>query len=139
VTAGELTGHGTAKYWPDRQALDGPFTSRQLMRLDEALRYADNLTGFTFSLYVGDLDEPVRETAVKLHTQLADPARCLLVAVSPNQGALEIVTGAVVRRRLLDRECELIALNMVRSFQGGDLAGGIVNGIVQLADHSGSS
>jgi hypothetical protein len=139
VSAGELTGHGTAKHWPDRQALDGPFTPRQLLVLDEALRYADRLTGCTFSIYVGELDDPVRDTAVKMHAQLADPTRTALIAVSPNQGVLEIVTGAVVRRRLLDRECELIALSMVRSFQGGDLAGGIVNGLIRLADHTGSS
>jgi hypothetical protein len=140
VTAGELTGHGTSgPRWPDRQALDGPFTPRQLLRLDETLRQADRMTGFTFSVYVGDLDEPVRETAVKMHAQLADPVRSVLVAVSPNQGVLEIVTGAVVRRRLLDSECELIALNMISSFQGGDLAGGIVNGLARLADHAGSS
>src|SRR5689334_25417870 len=83
--------------------LDGPFTTRQLLRLDEALRLADTSTGLTFSVYVGDLDEPVRGHAEKLHGQLPDPAQSVLIAVSPNQRMLEIVTGAEARRRLPDR------------------------------------
>ena len=68
--------------------LDGPFTTPQLLRMDEALRLADRSTGLTFSVYVGDLDEPSRESAEKLHSQLAAPASSVLVAVSPNHPQL---------------------------------------------------
>lgn len=117
--------------------LDGPFTTRQLLRLDDALRLADQSTGLVFSVYVGDLDDPARGDAEKLHSQLADPDRSVLVAVSPNQRVLEIVTGADARRRLPDRDCKLAALSMAASFSGGDLTGGIVSGLAQLADHAG--
>src|SRR5215216_3058686 len=83
--------------------LDGPFTTRQLLRLDEAMRLADQSTGLVFSIYVGGLDEPSREHAKKLHAELADPGRSVLIAVSPNDRALEIVTGATARKRLPDR------------------------------------
>lgn len=119
------------------EVLDGPFTTRQLLRLDEAMRLADSSTGLTFSLYIGDLDDPVRDHAEKLHAQLADPARSVLVAVSPNQRLLEIVTGSVARKRLPDRACKLAALSMTASFGGGDLAGGLVGGLAQLANHAG--
>ena len=57
--------------------LDGPFTTRQLLRVDEALRVADESTGLTFSVYVGELDEPVREGAEQLHASWPTrPARC---------------------------------------------------------------
>lgn len=121
------------------EVLDGPFTTRQLLRLDEALRVADRSTGLTFSVYVGDLDEPVRGHAEKLHGQLADPARSVLLAVSPNQRLLEIITGEEARRRLFDRDCKLAALSMAAAFGGGDLAGGIISGLAQLADHAGKS
>lgn len=117
--------------------LDGPFSTRQLLRLDEALRVADRSTGLTFSVYIGDLDEPVRGHAEKLHAQLADPDRSVLVAVSPNQRVLEIVTGSVARKRIFDREAKLAALSMVAAFGGGDLAGGIISGLDQLATHAG--
>jgi hypothetical protein len=121
-----------------RDVLDGPFTTRQLLRLDEALRVADSSTGLTFSVYVGDLDEPAREHAEKLHAQLAEPTSSVLIAVSPNQRVLEIVTGGGdARRRLPDRTCKLAALSMAAAFGGGDLGGGIVSGLAQLADHAG--
>jgi len=136
VTAGELSEGGLTGR-PD--VLDGPFTTRQLLRLDEALRMADTSTGLTFSVYVGELDEPVREDAEKLHAKLPDPPRSVLIAVSPNQRVLEIVTGAAARKRLSDRDCKLAALSMTAAFSGGDLAGGIVAGLAQLADHAGKA
>jgi len=142
VTAGELdrpaTGqvsHGSVTGHPE--VLDGPFTTRQLLRLDEALRLADRSTSLTFSVYVGELDEPVRAHAEKLHAQLADPDRSVLLAVSPNQRLMEIVTGAEARKRLPDRDAKLAALSMAAAFGGGDLAGGILTGIAQLANHAG--
>jgi hypothetical protein len=135
VTAGEHTAGLTGQ----RDVLDGPFTTRQLLRLDEALRLADSSTGLTFSVYVGDLDEPVRGHAEKLHGQLVDPPKSVLVAVSPNQRILEIITGSEARRRLPDRATKLAALSMAAAFGGGDLAGGVVSGLSQLADHAGRS
>jgi uncharacterized membrane protein YgcG len=131
VTAGDPTGYP--------EVLEGPFTTRQLLRLDEAMRLADRSTGLIFSVYVGDLDEPIRGYAEKLHGQLADPSRSVLLAVSPNQRVLEIVTGGEARRRLPDRACKLAALSMAAAFGGGDLAGGIVAGLAQLVDYAGKS
>lgn len=127
---------GEANNWRS-DVLDGPFTTRQLLRLDEALRVADQSTGLTFSVYVGDLDDPVRGHAEKLHAQLADPAHSVLVAVSPNQRVLEVVTGAEARKRIPDRSAKLAALSMTAAFSGGDLAGGLVSGFAQLADQAG--
>ena len=132
-----MTAGDTASVSGRPDVLDGPFTTPQLLRLDEALRLADRSTGLTFSVYVGDLDEPVRGHAEKLHGQLADPDRSVLLAISPNQRVLEIVTGATARRRIPDRAAKLAALSMSAAFGGGDLAGGLVTGLAQLADHAG--
>lgn len=123
----------------NQEVLEGPFTTRQLLRIDEALRVADRSTGLTFSVYVGELTEPVREAAEKLHAQLANPADSVLIAVSPQQRQLEIVTGSTARKRLADRDCKLAALSMAAAFSGGDLAGGIISGLAQLADHAGKA
>lgn len=133
MTAGEKSSSLTER----PEVLDGPFSTRQLLRIDEALRVADRSTGLIFTVYVGGLDEPVREHAERLHTQLADPARSVLIAVSPNQRALEIVTGPEARKRIPDRDAKLAALSMVAAFGGGDLASGIVSGLDQLASHAG--
>ncbi len=122
----------------DLEVLDGPFTTPQLLRIDEALRVADESTGLTFSVYVGDLDEPVRGHAEKLHGQLGVPDTSVLLAVSPNQRALEIVTGYAARRRIPDRAAKLAALSMAAAFSGGDLAGGLVSGLAQLTEQAGT-
>ncbi len=134
MTAGESS---TLVGRPD--VLDGPFTTPQLLRLDEALRLADRSTGLTFSIYLGDLDQPTREAAEKLHSQLDVPDRSVLVAVSPNQRVLEIVTGAQARRRIPDRSAKLAALSMAAAFAGGDLTGGIVSGLAQLTEAAGKA
>jgi hypothetical protein len=133
VTAGEASSQVTGA----ADVIHGPFTTPQLLRLDEALRAADEASGFTFSIYVGDLDQPVRGHAEKLLSQLADPDNSVLVAVSPNQRLLEIVTGHEARRRVPDRSAKLAALSMSAAFGGGDLAGGLVSGLSQLANQAG--
>lgn len=121
------------------EVIEGPFTTRQLLRLDEALRLADTSTGLQFSVYVGELIEPTRATAEKMLHKLSDPHHGVLIAVSPNQRQMEIVTGAEARRRVPDRTAKLAALSMAAAFGGGDLAGGLVSGLAQLADHAGKS
>jgi hypothetical protein len=117
-------------------AAAGPFSSRQLFRIDEALSAADRETGLTFSVYVGTLEEPLRESAEALLDALPNPADSILLAVSPNQRALEIVTGFRAAKRIPDRACELAGMSMRAAFQGGDLAGGVVVGLRMLADRA---
>ncbi|GAA4925963.1 DUF5130 family protein [Actinoplanes utahensis] len=131
MTVGEVT--------PLEQPVDGPFTTRQLLRLDEALRIADQVTGLNFSIYLGPLEEPLRESAERLHARTRDPQRSVLVAISPNQRKLEIVTGADARKRISNRDAKLAGLSMAAAFAGGDLAGGLMIGIDQLATHAGRS
>lgn len=121
------------------EVLNGPFTTPQLLRLADALRLADSSTSLTFSVYVGELDQPAREHAKKLHSQMADPSVSTLLAVSPNDRVLEIVTGDQARRRIPDRSAKLAALSMAAAFAGGDLAGGLVAGLSQLAEAAGRS
>ncbi|GGN48551.1 DUF5130 domain-containing protein [Actinoplanes hulinensis] len=131
MTVGEVT--------PLEQPAEGPFSTRQLLRLDEALRIADQVTGLNFSIYLGELGEPLRAAAEELHHQTRDPQRAVLIAVSPNQRKLEIVTGADARKRISDRDAKLAGLSMAASFAGGDLAGGLLIGIDQLATHAGAA
>ena len=117
-------------------ATDGPFTAHQLSRLDEALTLSSRETGLTFSLYVGEFKPPARAHAEALFERLSDYS--VLVAVSPGQRLLHIVTGPESAKRLPNRACALAALAMRASFTNGDLVGGIVTGLRMLADSAGS-
>jgi hypothetical protein len=126
------------QYGPQaHKAEAGPFTARQLSRLDEALTLSSRETGLTFSVYVGEFQAPTRAHAEALFEKLDDSA--VLVAVSPGQRALHIVTGPASARRLPNRACALAALAMRGSFANGDLTGGIVTGLRMLADSAGSA
>jgi hypothetical protein len=114
---------------------DSPFTSRQLARLDEALTLSSRECGLIFSVYVGALERPMRAHAEQLFERLSPSS--VLLAVSPGQRCLQIVTGEKSAQRLPNRACALAALTMRASFSNGDLTGGIVNGLRMLADSAG--
>jgi hypothetical protein len=125
------------QYGPQGAAPEGgPFTARQLSRLDEALTLSSRETGLTFSVYVGEFKPPARAHAEALFERLDDGS--VLVAVSPAQRLLHIVTGPESAKRLPNRACALAALAMRASFANGDLVGGIVTGLRMLADAAGT-
>lgn len=114
------------------------FTFRELARLDEALTMSSRETGLRFTLYVGDLGTSTRARAEELHAYSGGhPTEGVLIAVSPGQRVVEVVTGSAAARRLPDRACALAVLSMTTAFAGGDLVGGIVNGLRQLSDQAG--
>jgi hypothetical protein len=116
----------------------GPFSYQDLSRLDEALTMSSRETGLRFTLYVGELDTDTRAAAEALHARSGgDTASSVLIAISPGQRVLEIVTGAVAARRLPDRACALAVLSMTSRLGSGDLVGAIVNGLRQLSDAAG--
>jgi hypothetical protein len=118
---------------------DRPFRPAQLARIDEALTLASADTGLLFSIYVGPLGPESRARAEELFGTLAlrHPAP-VLIALSPAERRLEIVTGGTSARRIPNRAAALAALTMRASFTSGDLTGGIVGGLRQLADAAGS-
>lgn len=122
----------------EHSRLDEIFTFQELARLDEALTMSSRETGLRFTLYIGDLGKRTRTYAEELHSRSgAHPADSVLIAVSPGQKVVEVVTGAGAGRRLPDRACALAVLSMTTSFANGDLVGGIINGLRQLSDQAG--
>jgi hypothetical protein len=135
------TGRVSAAKMYEPEAPSGPFNTRQLARLDEALTFASRETGLDFSLYLGELGADSRVTAEKLHATTTDPSNSVLIAVSPGERKIEIVTGRAAYLRLPDRGAKLAVASMVASFKEGDLVRGLVNGLVNalrmLSDQAG--
>ena len=121
---------------PDLSGL--PFTPVQLSRLDEALTLASRDSGLRFSVYLGDLGARPTDTAQRLQGQMEGSDESVLVAVSPEQRVVEVVTGSEARVRLPDRGAKLAVMSMVASFKEGDLMGGLLSGLRMLADQAGS-
>ena len=117
---------------------DQLFTWQELSRLDEALTMSSRETGLRFTLYIGDLGKRTRIRAEELFGQSGgDLTENVLIAVSPGQRVVEVVTGSAAARRIPDRACALAVLSMTNTFAASDLVGGIVNGLRQLSDQAG--
>ena len=127
-----------AEVFREPERPEHPFTPVQLSRLDEALTLASRETGLLFSVYIGDLGEEPQKRVVELHDQLEGSAEAVLVAVSPQQRYVEVVTGPEARLRLPDRGAKLAVMSMITSFKEGDLFGGLLSGLRMLADHAGT-
>jgi uncharacterized membrane protein YgcG len=110
------------------------FSADQRFEIDRAIRAAETVCRYEFSVYVGTADVEVRPFAERLHASLVAPARSVLILVDPAARLLEIVTGSVVRRDLSDEAVRLAAVAMESAFAEGDLVGGIKRGLAQLAE-----
>jgi hypothetical protein len=145
MTALEAEHHAVDKHDPapppatqDEPGHDHIFSYHELARLDEALTMASRETGLRFTLYIGDLGSRTRLRAEELHSLSGtDTLHSVLIAVSPGQKVVEVVTGAAAARRMPDRACALAVLSMTTTFANGDLVGGIVGGLRQLSDQAG--
>ncbi|HVM28988.1 MAG TPA: DUF5130 family protein [Mycobacteriales bacterium] len=117
-------------------------TPSQQERIATAIDRARAENGLDISVLVGDLvlDDlsQFRAGAERLHAALEDRApSAVLFVVAPGQRRVEVVTGHAIRRRVPDRVAALAVLAMTTAFGGGDLSGGIVDAIRQVADAAG--
>lgn len=110
------------------------FTRAQRAEIDRAIRSAETSSRLEFSVYVGESQAPARAFAERLHAGLSAPARTVLVMVDPAARVLEIVTGTQARTVLADSRAALAAETMQSAFAQGDLVGGLIAGITQLAE-----
>jgi uncharacterized membrane protein YgcG len=116
-----------------------PFTLDERDRLQRAVHSAQEQTGMRFSVRVGDVRADPAIEAERLLANLADGPRdpAVLLQVAPGERHVEVLTTAAARRRISDQAAGLAVLTMTSSFTVGDLVGGIVNGLRQLADSAG--
>jgi uncharacterized membrane protein YgcG len=110
------------------------FSSSQEAEIDRAIRGAETVCRFEFSVYVGAVEGDPHAYAQRLHASLSSPDRSVLILVDPAARAIEVITGSVVRRSLSDDAVRLAVVGMQSAFSGGDLVGGIKHGVGQLAE-----
>jgi len=109
------------------------FSTAQRVSLDQAIRAAEQVSRWEFSVFVGAAEGDPRRYAERLHGALSTPQRSVLVMVDPVARLIEVVTGSEVRRVLTDHEVALAVLEMRTEFASGDLVRGLRRGISMLA------
>lgn len=104
-----------------------PFTDRERVSLDNALTEATRATKVRFNIYLGDLGSDPAVGADAIFPNTPESAHSVLIAVSPNQGAIEVRSGADVAERANDRICQLGVTAALASFRQGNLIDGLIS------------
>lgn len=110
------------------------FSAEQRHDIDRAIRAAETVCRYEFSVFVGASEGEAGPFARRLHASLLAPSRSVLIMVDPAARLLEVITGSVVRRVLTDDAVRLAAVAMQSAFAEGDLVGGIKRGVAQLSE-----
>ncbi|SNS79515.1 DUF5130 family protein [Rhodococcoides kyotonense] len=110
-----------------------PFATQDLVALDDALAEATRATQIRFNVYVGDLGADTAAGADAVFPGTPDAVRSVLVAVDPDNKAIEIRTGRRVSNRATDRVAQLGVTAAVGPFRDGNLIDGLVSSVRVMA------
>ncbi|CAJ1581534.1 DUF5130 family protein [[Mycobacterium] wendilense] len=110
-----------------------PFSIKELVEVDEALKWGSRAAKARFAVYLGDLGPDPAAEARKLLARVPTPNDAVLIAVSPNQKAIEVVYGAGVRGRGAEAAAPLGVAAAASAFKEGNLIDGLVSAIRVLS------
>ena len=114
---------------PGDVAVHYPFPIDDLVTLDDALTYGSRAAGARFAVYIGDLGSDTAARAREILAKVPTPNNAVLVAVSPDQHAIELVYGAQVRGRGAESAAPLGVAAAASAFQQGKLIDGLVSAV----------
>ncbi|WSE58919.1 DUF5130 domain-containing protein [Mycolicibacterium sp. ND9-15] len=114
---------------PGALSLDYPFPTKDLVFLDDALKYGSRAAKARFAVYIGDLGADTAATARAILEQVPTPNNAVLLAVSPNQRAIEVVYGTDVKGRGIEETAPLGVSAAAASFRDGNLIDGLISAV----------
>jgi hypothetical protein len=114
---------------PGDVAVHYPFPIDDLVTLDDALTYGSRAAGARFAVYIGDLGSDTAARAREILAKVPTPNNAVLVAVSPDQHAIELVYGSQVRGRGAESAAPLGVAAAASAFQQGKLIDGLVSAV----------
>ena len=110
-----------------------PFPTKDLVILDDALTYGSRASKARFAIYIGDLGSDTAARARGILAKVPTPDDAVLIAVSPDQCAIEVVYGSAVRGRGAESAAPLGVAAASSAFEQGDLIDGLVSAIRVLS------
>lgn len=110
-----------------------PFPIKDLVALDDALKYGSRASHARFAVYLGDLGNDTAARAREILAQVPTPDNAVLVAVSPDQCAIEVVYGSQVRGRGAESAAPLGVAAASSAFEQGNLIDGLISAIRVLS------
>jgi hypothetical protein len=118
---------------PGELSVHYPFPVKDLVVLDDALKYGSRAAKARFAVYLGDLGADTAATAREILAKVPTPDNAVLLAVSPNQRAIEVVYGSEVKGRGIEEAAPLGVSAAAASFQEGNLLDGLISAVRVLS------
>ncbi|MDG4667795.1 DUF5130 domain-containing protein [Mycobacterium sp. 236(2023)] len=118
---------------PGALSVHYPFPNKDLVILDNALKFGSRAAKARFAVYVGDLGADTAATAREILAKVPTPDNAVLLAVSPDQKAIEVVYGAEVKGRGIEESAPLGVSAAAASFKEGNLIDGLISGVRVLS------
>jgi hypothetical protein len=114
---------------PGELSLAYPFPVKDLVFLDDALKYGSRAAKARFAVYLGDLGEDTAASARQILAKVPTPDNAVLLAVSPNQRAIEVVYGSDVKGRGIEEAAPLGVSAAAASLRDGNLMDGLISAV----------
>ena len=114
---------------PGEASVHYPFPINDLVTLDDALTYGSRAAGARFAVYIGDLGSDTAARAREILAKVPTPNNAVLVAVSPDHHAIEVVYGSQVRGRGAESAAPLGVAAAASALQDGKLIDGLVSAV----------
>ncbi|MCV7385025.1 DUF5130 family protein [Mycolicibacter longobardus] len=114
---------------PGEASLHYPFPVKELVALDDALTYGSRASQVRFATYIGDLGADTAARASEILAKVPTPNDAVLVAVSPDQRAIEVVYGAGVSGRIAPAAAPQGVAAAAAAFRDGDLIDGLISAV----------
>ncbi|MBN3509406.1 DUF5130 domain-containing protein [Mycolicibacterium nivoides] len=118
---------------PGELSVHYPFPTMDLVVLDDALKYGSRAAKARFAVYIGDLGADTAATAREILAKVPTPNNAVLLAVSPDQHAIEVVYGADVKGRGIEEAAPLGVSAAAASFKEGNLIDGLISAVRVLS------
>jgi len=110
-----------------------PFSIKDRVALDEALKWGTRESKARFAVYIGDLGADTAARAAQILAKVPTPDDSVLIAVSPNQKAIEVVYGSALRGRGADSAAPLGVAAAASAFKEGNLIDGLISAVRVLS------
>ncbi len=118
---------------PGELSVHYPFPVKDLVILDDALKFGSRGAKARFAVYLGDLGSDTAAKAREILASVPTPDNAVLLAVSPNQKAIEVVYGSEVQGRGIEEAAPLGVSAAAASFAEGNLMDGLISAIRVLS------
>jgi hypothetical protein len=118
---------------PGELSVHYPFPTMDLVVLDNALKYGSRAAQARFAVYIGNLGADTAATAREILAKVPTPDNAVLLAVSPDQHAIEVVYGADVKGRGIEESAPLGVSAAAASFKEGNLLDGLISAVRVLS------